>query len=223
LIFRYKSADGKYLLAADARTIPGRRFVLPDLNILERQDAQTEIYLTRNADIIPDRTIAEPFIYTTPRVTFENPLHPTLVIGDAINLATIFATDPNQPVTRTLQCHLSLLYEALFSNAGTNSVTMQMSLYYEYSINDGIDPIRLPVFLMPPTSTAILNGGGTDRLADVIVRQVAGWDTWFTTYTPEKAGGTLRFDLTAMSNLTRQPMPILRLTGLYVPLDALSR
>jgi hypothetical protein len=223
LIFRYKSADGKYLLAADARTIPGRRFVLPDLNILERQDAQTEIYLTRNADIIPDRTIAEPFIYTTPRVTFENPLHPTLVIGDAINLATIFATDPNQPVTRTLQCHLSLLYEALFSNAGTNSVTMQMSLYYEYSINDGIDPIRLPVFLMPPTSTAILNGGGTDTLADVIVRQVAGWDTWFTTYTPEKAGGTLRFDLTAMSNLTRQPMPILRLTGLYVPLDALSR
>jgi hypothetical protein len=220
--FFYENADGNYLLASEAQKIPGRRFVLPDLDILERQDAQTEIYLTRNADLIPGKTIAEPFVYTTPQVSFENPLHPTLVNGDPVNLAAIFAAGENQPVRRTLQCQLSLLYEAVFANAGTDSVTLQVGLYYEYSINDALDRIRLPVYLMPPTSTAIREGGGGDKLADVIARQVQGWECWFKTYTPETKGGNLLFDLTVMSNLTQRPMPILRLTGLYLPFEYIT-
>jgi hypothetical protein len=46
---------------------------------------------------------------------------------------------------------------------------------------------------------------------------VKGWKTWFNAYSPESTGGILTFDLTVMSNLTQRPMPILKLTGLYLP------
>ena len=164
------------------------------MDILERQDAQTEIYLTRNADIVSGKTIAKPFVYTTPKVSFENPLHPTLMVDDPINLATIFSTGKDKPVRRTLECQLTLFYEALFANAGTSDVTLQLGLYYEYTINDAIEKIRLPVYLMPPTKTAIRPGGSGTHLTTVITNQVQGWETWFKTHTPEIEGGQLIFD-----------------------------
>ena len=193
-IFFYKDSNGNYLEASVAKNIRGRTFVLPDLDILERQDAQTEIYLTRNADIVPGKTIAEPFVYTTPRVSFEGPLHPTLVNDDLINLATIFSNsikDKPVPVLRTLQCQLSLLYEALFAKAGTDDVTLQLSLYYEYEINPAIERVRLPIYLMAPTKTAIRDGGSGVPIADIINMQVNGWQTWYDEFHPETKGGKL--------------------------------
>jgi hypothetical protein len=217
-VFAYKSnADGSYLPASIGMNIAARSFVLPDLDILERQDAQTEVFITRNADLVPRKTIADPFVYKTPTVSFDQPLHPTLVVGDAINLATIFSTGRNAPVNRPLDCQLGLLYDALFENAGTDDVTMQASLYYEYAISTGIAKVRLPVYLMPPTQTQLRDGGSGTPLADVIAMQVAGWTEWFDKHLPEETGGSLVLDLTLMSDLTARPMPILHLTGLYVP------
>ena len=225
-VFFYKDKNGAYLEAPVAKNLPERKFVLPDLDILERQDAQTEIYLTRNADIVPGETIAEPFVYTTPKVSFESPLHPTLFNDDQINLATIFSENTDKqpkPVRRTLECQLTLFYEALFANAGTNDVTLQLSLYYEYAINPAIEKVRLPVYLMPPTKTAIRAGGsGRWSLAEVITNQAKGWETWFDTHTPETGGGRLIFDLTVMADLTARPMPILKMTGLYLPVADLN-
>jgi hypothetical protein len=217
-----EDSDNNYLPFSKAKTIPGRKFVLPDLDILERQDAQTEIYLTRNADIVPGKIIAKPFVYTTPTVSFESPLLPTLFNDDQINLATIFSTGKNEPVQRTLECQLTLFYEALFANAGTNDVTLQLSLYYEYSINPAIEKVRLPVYLMPPTKMAIRSGGSGESLTEIIMNQVKGWETWFNTHSPETKGGRLIFDLTVMSDLTAQPMPILRLRGLYLAVTDLK-
>ena len=45
---------------------------------------------------------------------------------------------------------------------------------------------------------------------------VEGATGWFDTNTPVTTGGSLVVDLTVMSNLTAQPMPILHLTDLYV-------
>jgi LysM repeat protein len=222
-VFFYRDHDGRYLPARIGQKIPGRKFVLPDMDILERQDAQAEVYLTRNADIVPNKTIAERFVYTTPKVSFESPLHPTLFIDESINLATIFSDGKDKPVRRTLECQLSFFYEALFANAGTSDVTLQSSLYYEYAINPEIARIRLPVYLMPPTLTAIRDGGTVETtLTEIIAKQVKGWETWFKTHSPETKCGRLSFDLTIMSNLTQRPMPILRLTGLYLPVTDLE-
>lgn len=208
---------GNYLSADAGRIIPGRTFALPDMDILERQDAQTSIYLTRNEDLA-GKEVADVFVYTTPLVSFPEPLHPTLDSEEPIDLATIYAKDKNDPVKRSLSCQLTLLYEALFEHAGTDSVTLEMGVYYEYSINSDVQKIRLPVYLMPPTRTAIREGGIGTKLDDVIAAQVKGWETWFQNYKPMTTLGSVSFDLTIMSNLTERPMPLLRLPGLYLSL-----
>ena len=221
-VFAYTAPDGTYLPAAAGMYIAARTFVLPDLDILERQDAKAEVYITRNADLVPGKTIADEFVYTTPTVSFDQPLHPTLVVDEAINLATIFSTGPKAPVKRPLACQLAVLYDALFAQAGTDDVTLQATLYYDYAINPGLANVRLPVYLMPPTLTKLRDGGFGTPLEDVIAMQVAGWNTWWQANAPETAAGSLALDLTVMSNLTARPMPILHLTGLYVPLVDLS-
>ncbi len=216
-VFLYKDDNGDYLPASDGAKIAARTFVLPDLDILERQDAQSEVYITRNADLVPGKVIVKDFIYQTPTVSFEGPLHPTLFSDDQINLATIYSTGGQDPLKRTLDCQLSLLYQSLFAKAGTSDVTMQASLYYEYQINPAIDRVRLPVYLMPPTRTRLNDAGTGTPLSAVVDLQVRGWTTWFAANTPQTEGGQLVLDLTVMSDLTAKPMPILHLAGLFVP------
>ncbi len=229
-VFVYKNpTTQEYLPAAEGRLIPGRKLVLPEMNILERQDAQTDVYITRNADIISGKVIADPFVYRTPIVSFDSPLHPMLQRDDPLNIATIYAVDPDKPVKRTLQCQLAALYDALLANSSTPDVTLQLSLYYGYSPNPAIPPVRLPVFLMPPLDTALTGGVGAGPfkrngvmvtpVEEVIRRQVEAWNNWFGANTPDQTEGRLSLELTVMSNLTAQPMPTLKLTGLYLMLN----
>ncbi|PWW00610.1 hypothetical protein DFR52_103818 [Hoeflea marina] len=213
--FLYRKGDD-YLTAAAGRTIPARTFVLPDLGIIERQDAQTAVHLTRNADIVPGKTIAEPFVYRTPDISFEAPLHPTIVSDTPINMATILSDGPSQPLRRSLPDQLAALYSALFADSGTASATLQLSLYYSYSINPAVAPVRLPVFLMPPRRIALPDDGVFTATTEPIPAQAAAWEAWFGTHLPSTTEGRLLFDLTVMSDLTAQPMPTLKLTGIYL-------
>jgi len=57
-------------------------------------------------------------------------------------------------------------------------------------------------------------------------KMIADWEQaielWFTTHLPDGLEGTLWFDLTIMSNLTAQPMPLLRLRKRYLPIGDLE-
>ncbi len=223
-LYLYKdptTGKDRYLEASVGRTIPGRRFVLPDLEIVERQDAQTEVYLTRNADIVADHTIDERFVYQTPKISFESPLHPTLFHADPINIALVAAVDKDHPVRRSFACQLSVLYETLFRNAGTSDVTMQLGLYYAYSINRDLEPVRLPVFLMPPTRASLVTDGAAagETLDQIVEKQATTWQIWYDEHAPNLDGGQIQLELTVMSDLTARPMPILRMTSLYLPVD----
>ncbi len=216
--FVYKNkTTGKYLTSDEGRTISARTFILPDMDVLERQSAQTSIYLTRNR-ILAGKPIADIFVYTTPEVSFPDSLLPTLTVDKRVDLATIFGVD-GAPVTRSLDCQLSCLYEVLFENAGTDTLTLAMTAYYEYTISDNLSPVRLPVFLMPPTLVAIgPNGGAAPTLAEIVARQAGGVGDWFSAMQPQQTNGRLWFELTIMSNLTAKPMPVLKLTRLNVAL-----
>jgi LysM repeat protein len=216
-----EKTTGDYLTTDVGLTIAGRTFVLPDLDVLERQDSQASVYLTRNENLA-GKPIAGVFVYTTPTVSFPAPLLPTLRREQPVNLATLYAVDGNTPVTRSLSCQLALLYEVLFQNAGTDSVTLTLTAYYEYSPSRQIPNVRLPVFLMPPTQVAIRQGGAGEPIADIIAEQVQGCQGWFQSVQPVTTKAVLFFDLTIMSNLTERPMPVLRLSGLNVPLAYLN-
>jgi LysM repeat protein len=218
--FVYKDrVTGAYLTLERGLAIAARGVVVPDLELLERQDATASIYLARNEDLIPDRPIAPPFIYQTPVVELPAPLQPTIDHDEPVNIAAIDAVAPDQPVARSLACQLAVLYDALFAQAGTDTVTLALTMYYEYAMHTGLSKIRLPVYLQPPTLLALTgDGAGAMPIADLIARQVKATEDWFADHTPDQTGGTLLLDLSVMSNLTVQPMPLLRLRALYLDL-----
>ncbi|HUV70079.1 MAG TPA: hypothetical protein VMW15_10485, partial [Terracidiphilus sp.] len=215
--FVYTNASGDYLTATEARSIADRTFVLPNLDVLAYQNAEADVYLTRN-EKLAGRDIAPPFVYRTPTVSFSDPLLPTLTNPAQINLATINAVDGNTPVNRSLACQLTELYQVLFKNSATNTITLSLTAYYQYAPNTQVPPVRLPVFLMPPTEVAVREGGTGSSLADIINEQASGCQNWFASVDPSTLLAQLQFDLTIMSDLTARPMPILHLSGLYLPL-----
>jgi LysM repeat protein len=214
----YTNVSGGYLTATEARSIADRTFVLPNLDVLAHQNAEADIYLTRN-EKLAGREIAPPFVYRTPTVSFSDPLLPTLTHPAQINLATINAVDGNTPVNRSLACQLTELYQVLFKNSATSTVTLSLTAYYQYAPSTQVPPVRLPVFLMPPTEVAVREGGAGSSLADIVNEQASGCQNWFTAIDPSQFQGQWQFDLTIMSDLTARPMPILHLSGLYLPLE----
>jgi len=206
-----------YLLNANAQTIPQRTLVLPSLDVLERQDAQTTIWLERNRDLVAHRPTADAFVYKTPEVTFTNPLHPTIVGAEAFDIGSLsFGSAP-------LADHLTNLLTALLIHNVEPELTFQLEVTYAYSLNALLSVIPLPVFLQPPLTVTTGQTTGTDSSS--VQAMAADWaaaiTTWFTGTVPLGAGN-LQFDLTVMSNLTAKPMPLLGLPALYLPLSRVS-
>ena len=222
--FFYKDKKtGAYLEAATAMTIAERQFILPDMGMLERQDVQTTIFLARNEELIDGKPTAAPFIYTTPPISFIAPLLPSKQVDTPINLALIDAVSPDVPVTRSLTSQLTVFFCALFANAGTDQVTLEMTTYYEYSFTPDLPKVSLPLSLMPPMLITLPGGTGSGETLDsMIAQQVAGINAWFKANTPDETNGTLYFNLTIMSTLTENPMPLLKLTAAYVNLEDLD-
>jgi LysM repeat protein len=217
--FVYKDrATGDYLTLDQGMAIPARALVLPDMNIIERQDAGTGIYLTRNEELVDGRRSAAPFIYQTPLVEFPAPLHPTLDSSTPVDLATIDAIDADHPVDRSLSCQLGVLYDTLFADAGTDTATLSLTAYYEYRMHPALSKVRLPVYLQPPTQVSLTEGGSGIPLSELIARQASGCEDWLAKHGPSTTEGTLLFDLVVMSDLTARPMPSLRLRALFVNL-----
>ncbi|HTW83303.1 MAG TPA: LysM domain-containing protein [Candidatus Sulfotelmatobacter sp.] len=224
-VFRYVykiRGTSDYLSAGDGARISERLFRLPNLDVLQRQDAETSLYLTRNEELVDGHPSADPFVYTTPTVRFPDPLLPTLTNELAIDVSTILGTTTCDPVNRTLTEHLTALYAALFVNAGVPDSTIQFVAQYEHSLNAAMLPVSVPVCMMPPVQVAVADGGAGKPLADVVAQQAAAMQAWFDAHQPSVTRASYRFDLTLMSDLTQQPMPILNLTGLYLPVSTIT-
>lgn len=215
-------STGAYLAASEGKGIAARMVVLPDLDILERQDANAQVFLRRNEELVPGKPTAEPFVYQTPTVSLSAPLRPTVDSDQPVNMAVIYAQGADQPVSRSLECQLGLFYQALFGHAGSDSAILSLTVYYEYRLNDALSKVRLPVYLMPPTEVALQEGGGGLPLAEVVVQQVRGCVDWFAAHEPEQKGGSLWFDLTVSSNLTEQAQPLLRLRNVFLELTRIE-
>ena len=100
-------------------------------------------------------------------------------------------------------------------------MTIQLTTEYEYAVNGKLAKVRLPVTLVPPTkvdpnTTEAATDDAPKPLAELIASVGAAVEDWLTHYAPSPDSGEVLFDLRFMSNLTAQPMPLLRLRGLYL-------
>ena len=235
LCWTFEDDKKKPLSSTIGQGIPDRKVTLPPLNILAYQDAQSSALLVRNQYLLKDQSIetAEPFVYKTANIKFANPLHPTLDVSQTIDISTLASSPPSEKhVTQSLALHLSTLFQQLFKDDPEPVQTIQLECRYQYTIQDKLSPISLPViFLAPssfdtrtgwkvPTGGCPEPGGSRLKVGETDVCQLNGSITeWFKAQKPCADNGTLCFDLTVMSNLTKRPMPILRLRNLKLDLQ----
>lgn len=220
----YKSrTTGLPLSAAEGQAIASRLVRLDGLNLMQRQDARATMAILRNQGLVSGQTTAPEFVYRSPNVSYPNPLLPSFQRSTQVDIA---ALGPNgRPVSRTLQQQLALLFSVLLANNVEPTLTFQVAVEYGYRINAGLAPVPVPMFLQPPTSVTLDPGSG---LPDTMI---ATWTSaikdWFATTAPRpvdpgQAPGELGFELTIMSNFTRRPMPLLRLTRLTLSLGDIT-
>ncbi|MCU9952106.1 LysM peptidoglycan-binding domain-containing protein [Burkholderia sp. BKH01] len=205
--------DGAYLTAANGQTIPDRTVRLPALDILQRQDAWSTVRVERNRELVPGKPSADAFVYTTPEVRFANPLFPT---NDADAEVDVSKVPTGKPVSRPLQAHLDALFADLLANNTQPQIVAQVEVTYEYALNAALERVVLPVLMQAPLTVNVA-GTGAGTLAGMTSDWAGAIDAWFSAYLPA-CGGTLWMDLTLMSNLTGQAMPLLRLRRLMLPI-----
>jgi hypothetical protein len=152
-------------------------------------------------------------------VGFPNNYHPTLSNSTVIDMSLLGATGGQHNVL-TLSGQLGNLVSALLAKNTQPVLFFQMNCGYEFSLNAGLDPVAQPVFMQPLTSVEVMSGGvGADLTLE---QMVANWTgaikLWYANYFPSTASAGFTFDLTVFSNLTEQPLPLLRLTNLSLDL-----
>lgn len=232
-IYKKKSGKDEYLSAEVGQTIPDRQVILPKMNILQRQDAWSTVYITRNEELVPSKKTAKEFVYKTPYVQFANALHPTIDSSTIISIATIGSSgNPPPPITRSLREHLETLFKTLLKNNTEPLLIFQVENTYDYAINTGFTSVPQPVLMQRPLlysvgpklkTTASEASNPHTVTQGNLEKMISEWteaiELWFSTYKPRKDRGTLWFDLTIMSNLTKQPMPLLRLRKLKLEIE----
>jgi LysM repeat protein len=204
---------GEPLLSKEAQSIQSRQLVLPELNILQRQDALTTVYLTRNEDLIHDKKTNPAFVYTTGNLSFSNPYLPTITSLQEIEIADLPANN-KIPATRTLFDQLKTLMDTLLKENTEPSLSFQVTGSYDYAININLFPVNLPVFMQTMVSIEL-----DTKLDPMLQSWTDNINQWFSNNNPNRVEGALRFDLVIFSNLTQQPYPLVRLPGLVLSLE----
>lgn len=203
------------LSSAAGQKIKSRTVVLPDMDILQRQSVRGTVFLLRNEDLVPDKKIATPFIYTSPDVRFPDPFLPTIDLMKIIDISRI---NSNKNSTRSLKDHLRVFFAALLKNNVESEIIFQGVATYNYSINENLDAMTIPILMQAPLS---VNVNEEEKGMKTLSQMITDWNDsislWFTTHTPSGTGGILSFDVTIMSTLTEQPMPLLRLRRMILP------
>ncbi len=219
--YYYTSLDtGELLKASLGQSIAERKIEIPAMNILTRQDADTSVELKRNAELIPGKPSAKPFVYTTGQIGFSNAFHPTIDISELLSIASINNT--KTPEITTLENQLTILFEKLLSKNSQDTISVLMNSKYSYQANSKLTPIYLPVIMQPLQSIQV-KGEGSDK---PINKMIADWSNsikeWYGENEVDNTKASLWFDLTIYSNLTAQPKPLIRLRTLTLSLNYIS-
>lgn len=218
----YYYTNGETVLpASQGQTIQDRTIVLPAMNILARQDAASSATLKRNVELVPGKPSADAFVYTTGAVAFSNPYHPTNDQGAPIDISEINAPSGGHNFV-PLATQLTNLFGALLAENSQDTLTFLMSCQYTYQINPGIIGISLPVMMQPLQDIQVKGVGNHTTLAEMIAAWAGSMTLWYNTVNPGTSGGTFGFDLTIFSNLTEQPLPLVRLRSLELGVEYIT-
>lgn len=214
--YYFEDDQGDPLPASVGQGIGPRRVKLPEMNILERQDAETTVELKRNVDLVPGKTTREEFVYTTGPVGFANPLFPLIVYDNELPVQAVGGGSR----FGTLDELLTNFFQNLLAENEQDTLSFLMTCTYAYQQNP-IEPTVLPV-MMQPKQTVDVRQTGSD-VDTTLLEMIDDWSKsillWFDDHKTSTDAGVLHFDLTIFTNLTEQNLPLLRLTSMVLALE----
>ncbi|NJP12677.1 MAG: hypothetical protein HC866_27100 [Leptolyngbyaceae cyanobacterium RU_5_1] len=189
--------------------IPDRVLSVPNLDIIQQQSAWGAIWLTRNQQLLPNRTTNPRFVYQTPIVRFRNSIIPLLVNAHRWDIA-ILDIVANRPVTRPapierpLSAHLAALFATLLPQTSSNPYDLRITCRYAFALAaapDDQDTLlsTLPVLLSPRVSIAANQDlmQATDGLRSRLVDDIR---QWLTDTRPNRTNALFVFGVSLFSN-----------------------
>ncbi len=217
----YKKSDGiSYLTASEGRKIPGRRVVLPLLNILSVQDITSSASINRNNFAVNLNTgttgseyireVDSPFRYTTSEVSFANPYRPFIDSYSEVDISKIESND-GQSSYRSLEDHLKALFERLLGGNAASTLNIQMECDYCLRVQQDMPELSLPMLLRPYVSLTLSDKQCVPELSQAFSNCI---HQWVKANLARYDQGTLRFDLTISTGMTKTSMPLLKLHNL---------
>ena len=211
--YRYedKSDSHKYLTAFQAQVIPKRTMVMPGMQILKYQDAKSTVSIKRNEELVEGFPSDDRFIYQTPEVTFSNPLQPTITSDHPVNIVELGENPWEKDPYRSI---LKLLFNEELFKGFTGEVIIQTEVIYNLALINGVSDLLVPnsILLQPPLNVS----KGNSSMEDMISQLTEGINYWLTENNPVQNNASLKIRLSIMSNLTRQRIPLVTLTNLFL-------
>lgn len=222
--FTYE-VDAEDLTFFGDSSIPDRKLMIENLDVIEHQNAWAKIWLSRNKNLIFGQTTNPAFIFQTPAVRFTNMVTPFITNDEPWDIATLSAP-PEQP----LLTHLTALIEELFPKPADINYEVRLSCRYAFALATGkglnmdLKP-TLPLLMglrLNPKEDITLNGieqNLLDAYPGMLEKEIK---LWFTNHNPSQEEASIIFSVNLFSKLKEDSttsLPMLRIKHLELKLE----
>lgn len=204
-LYQLKNSNPPVYLTLDQAVTNTQRTVwMSGLDVLLHQNCRASVSVDRNEILFPiedmDAGVSTnpEFIFTTPEVSFADPVVPRLTHPE-------FAFARAGTDGASLEQALNDFFAQLFKG-GDGSVTVEASMTgtYSYEMNSGFE-ITLPVCLLPPVETQV-SPAVTPSFTGVVVNAM---DEWVASEHPAKTAARINFKLTMFGSNEKQPLLVI--------------
>jgi len=210
-------------------SIPDRKFMIENLDVIPHQNAWASIWLSRNKGLLKNADNTDiptnpKFVFQTPAVRFNNMVTPVIINDEPWNIGNVDVAKTNnvKSIKQSLEQRLTEMFDILFPNSeGQKAYEVQLSCRYAFALasglglNDDLKP-TLPVLLGLRLSSA--DRAAFDAYPEDLATEI---DTWWRNNKPSSDDASLIFSISLFSKLdpdSNTSLPMLRIEHLEMNL-----
>jgi hypothetical protein len=218
-------------------SIPDYVLSIPDLDVVQQQNAWAAVRLTRNKNLVllsrePKiyRQTNPAFVFQTPDVRFTNPITPLLINPIRWNVASLNSPDGTAQ-KRSLTDHLQVMFDTLLPNRAEKPYDLRVACRYAFSLarNAANEDLlsTLPVLLGPRLAIPVGEGGRSPLITQLRDDLAQGIRIWRRDTQPNETGAMFIFSVSLFSNLASDSsdatnLPLLRVDHLAIYLKDIA-
>lgn len=203
-------------------SIPDRKLSIDNLDLFQQQNAWGSIFLSRNKNLVFNKTTNPDFIYRTPAVRFTNRLTPSIINNEPWDIATLPLGE--LPVKNNLLTHLTNLMDLFDPGVTTvqakhQRYELQVSCRYAFALAQGTGLNEDLVTTLPLLLGLRLRPSQLVQYPALLRKEIS---IWFEKHQPVDRNASLVFSIEAYSQLdpnANTSLPLLRVTNLDLSLS----